>query len=163
MIDHITLFYTLAQIAGVFVGFGTLIAVTKPKDVTIAQSQALTGAVMTGLLVIVAALLPVLLFTYSDAPDIVWPVSAGLVFVINWATLWAQRTPFIDAIKRRNPWEILLLFGIEAMVEVPLILILLPVFPAHSFQLYATMLVFSIVQAASMLMLLALDLTVDDD
>nr|WP_070960208.1 hypothetical protein [Hyphomonas sp. Mor2] len=163
MIDHITLFYTLAQIAGVFVGFGTLIAVTRPKDVTTAQNQALTGSVMTGLLVIVAALLPVLLFAYSDSPNVVWPVSAGLVLAMNWATLWAQRAPFINAIKRRNPWEILLLFGLEAVVEVPLILILLPVFPDHSFQFYATMLVFSIVQAASLLMLLALDLTVDDD
>lgn len=163
MIDHITLFYTVAQIAGVFVGFGTLIAFTKPKDVTTAQKQALTATVMAGLLVIVAAMLPVVFFAYGAASQLVWPVSAGLVLAINWATLWPQRAPFINAIKRRNPWEILLIFGLEAVVEVPLILILLPVFPTQSFPLYATMLVFSIVQAASLLMLLALELTADDD
>ena len=163
MIDHITLFYTVAQLAGVFVGFGTLIAVTKPKDVTNAQQQALTATVMAGLLVIVAALLPVLLFAYSLSPEFVWPISAGVILLINWASIWPQRAPFINAYKRRNPAEILLIFGLEAVVQIPLFLVLLPVFPTQSFPLYATMLVFSIIQAASLLMLLALDLTVDDD
>ncbi|NQY97863.1 MAG: hypothetical protein HRT82_11975 [Henriciella sp.] len=163
MVDHITLFYTVAQIAGIFVGFGTLIAFTKPKDVTTAQQQALTATVMAGLLVIVAALIPVLLFAYGVSPNLAWPVSAGLVLAINWATIWPQRAPFINALKRRNPFEIVLIFGMEAVVEVPLILIVLHVFPAQSFPLYATTLVFSIVQAASLLMLLALDLTAEDD
>ncbi|MBO6687071.1 MAG: hypothetical protein JJ931_03340 [Henriciella sp.] len=163
MIDHITLFYTVAQIAGIFVGFGTLIAFTKPKNVTTAQQQALTATVMAGLLVIVAALLPVLLFAFRVSNEIVWPVSAALVLAINWATIWPQRAPFINALKRRNPFEIMLLFGMEAAVEAPLFLILLPVFTAQSFPFYASMLVFSIVQAASLLMLLALNLTAEED
>ncbi|MFN3211499.1 MAG: hypothetical protein ACE37M_00185 [Henriciella sp.] len=163
MINHITLFYTVAQIAGVFVGFGTLIAFTKPKHVTTAQQQALTATVMAGLLVIVAALLPVLLFAYGVSPNTVWPVSAVVILAINWATIWPQRAPFLNALRRRNLWEIMLIFGMEMAVEVPLFLVLLPIFKAQSFPLYATTLVFSIVQAASLLMLLALDLTVTDD
>lgn len=163
MIDHITLSYTVAQIAGVFVGFGALIAFTTPKLVTATQKQALTACVMGGLLVIVAALLPVMLLAYDVSPAVVWSVSAAIVLVLNWATLWPQRAPFFNAIKRRNPIEILLVFGVEACVQLPLILILLPFISDRASALYATMLVISIFQAASFLMLLVLDLTVDDD
>ena len=163
MIDYVTLSYTVAQIAGVFVGFGALIAFTTPKEVTTSEKQALTACVMGGLLVIVAALLPILLFAYNLSPGTVWPASAALILVLNWMTIWPQRAPFINALKRRNPGEILLIFGVEAGVQIPLILILLPVLSAQSSALYATMIIVSIFQAASLMMLLALDLTVSDE
>lgn len=63
VIEHTSLFYTLAQIAGVFVGFAALIAVSalrseNPGDT---EQQALTGVVMAGLFAIIGGLLPILL------------------------------------------------------------------------------------------------------
>lgn len=157
MIDHIALSFTIAQIAGIFVGFGALIALSTPKTATDPQKQAMTGCVMIGLFVIVAALLPVLFLAYGLSPGTVWFISAGLLIIVDWMTIWPQREPFIRAIKRGKPVEILFLFGIEFGVQFPLFLILLPVLPDQAAALYATTLIISILQAASLLMLLVLD------
>jgi hypothetical protein len=162
MIDPVTLSYTVAQIAGVFVGFGALIAFSAPKTTTAAQRQAMTGCVMTGLFVVVAALLPVLLFAYGMTSATVWFVSAGVILICDWITIWPQREAFVDTLKQGNPWAILFLFGVESGVQLPLVLILLPVLSDQSAALYATMLIVSIFQAAYLMMLLVLELTADE-
>ncbi len=162
MIDPVSLSYTVAQIAGVFIGFGALIAFSAPQSTTEGQRQAMTGCVMAGLFILVAALLPILLFAYGIAPETVWFVSAAVILICDWITIWPQRAPFIDTFKRGNPLEILFLFGGEAGVQLPLVLILLPVLSDQSAALYATMLIVSIFQAAYLMMLLVLELTADD-
>ncbi len=162
MIDPVSLSYTVAQIAGVFIGFGALIAFSAPKSTTTGQRQAMTGCVMTGLFILVTALLPILLLAFDMAAETVWFVSAGVILICDWITIWPQRAPFVDAVKRGNPLEIFLMFGIEAGVQLPLVLILLPVLNDQSAALYATMLIVSIFQAAYLMMLLVLELTADE-
>ena len=163
MIDQAALFYTLAQIAGVFVGFGALIAISKQKDeaAITAEKQALTGVVMIGLMGVIGALLPVLLAAYKMPLFWIWTVSAILMLLFDWATMWMQRQAAIDAVKRRSAWDVLFWIGLEGSVQVPLILLLLPILSDHAAALYTTMLIASIFQAAGLLMLLVLDVELD--
>jgi hypothetical protein len=75
------LFLSLAEIAGVFVGFGALIAVrsggpSEPLEVT-----PMRGVVAMGMLAVVAALAPVTLGRYDLAHHQVWALSSGLALV----------------------------------------------------------------------------------
>jgi len=163
MIDPVTLSYTVAQIAGIFVGFGALIALTTPSGVSKAQKDLLTLCVMIGLFIIVAAILPILLMAFGLADDLVWFVSAGIILVFDWLTIWPQRGLIQDAIRRGRTGELSFAFGVEACVQIPLILILLPVLPGQSAALYAATLFISLFQAAMTLMSLVLDLTAKED
>ena len=165
MIDQTALFYTLAQIAGIFVGFGALIAISAQKDETVitGEKQALTGVVMIGLFAIIGALLPVLLSAYEMPLSQVWIVAAIVMLVFDWITIWPQRHVLIDAVKRRSAWDLVFWIGLEGTVQVPLVLILLPVLSDNAFALYATTLIASIFQAAGLLMLLVLDFEKDAD
>lgn len=162
MIDHVTLSYTVAQIAGIFVGFGALIALTTPKGVSKTQKDLLTLCVMIGLFVIVAAILPILLMAFGLAQNLVWILSAGIILIFDWATIWPQRGMLQDLVRRRNAAEMAFGFGVEAAVQIPLILILLPVFSAQSAALYSATLCISLFQAAMTLMSLVLDQTVNE-
>lgn len=156
MFDHVALFYTVAQIAGIFVGFGALIALTTPKGVNKRQKDLLTLCVMIGLFVIVAAILPILFMAFGLAQNTVWVLSAGIILIFNWATIWPQRGMLRDIIRRRDVREIGFSFGVEAGVQLPLVLILLPVFPTQSAALYSATLCISLFQAATTLMSLVL-------
>jgi len=156
MIDHVSLSYTVAQIAGIFVGFGALIALTTPKGVSKTQKDLLTLCVMIGLFVIVAAILPILLMAFGIAHNQVWFLSAAIILIFDWATIWPQRGMLQDVIRRRNLGEMIFAFGVEAAVQLPLILILLPVFSAQSAALYSATLCISLFQAAMTLMSLVL-------
>lgn len=100
------LFLELAGVAGVFVGFGALIAVRSsgagPDEVGLMR-----GVVSFGLLTVVAALAPVTISRYAPTEHQVWAVSSGLAIVglvglivvmartpeyrANMATAWRSR------------------------------------------------------------------------
>ena len=65
------LFIAIAEIAGVFVGFGALISLTRKDAIDFPQLGRLRGVVSVGLVVIVAALIPVGISRY---------VSLGMIF-----------------------------------------------------------------------------------
>ena len=80
MLD-VDLFLSLAEIAGVFVGFGALIAV-RSRDASEAQEVApLRAVVMTGMMTIIAALAPVTLDRYHLADHEIWALSSLVVLV----------------------------------------------------------------------------------
>ncbi len=75
------LFIELAGIAGVFVGFGALIAVRSGGASDPFEVAFVRGVVVTGLLTIIAALAPVTLGRYDLAEHQVWVLSSALVLV----------------------------------------------------------------------------------
>jgi hypothetical protein len=79
--QDVDLFLSLAEIAGVFVGFGALIAV-RSRDANDAREVApLRAVVMTGMMTIIAALAPVTLDRYDLTDHQTWALSSGLVLV----------------------------------------------------------------------------------
>jgi hypothetical protein len=75
------LFMELAGIAGVFVGFGALIAVRSGGASDPFEVAFVRGVVVTGLLTVIAALAPVTLDRYELAEHQVWALSSALVLV----------------------------------------------------------------------------------
>jgi hypothetical protein len=58
MTEDAVLFITIAEIAGVFVGFAALISVTRRSEIQPAQLGQMRAVVTIGLVVVVAALIP---------------------------------------------------------------------------------------------------------
>ena len=65
MVQDVDLFAAIAQIAGVFVGFGALISVTRRNEIEASQLSQIRAVVTIGLVVIVASLIPVGLGRYG--------------------------------------------------------------------------------------------------
>ena len=81
------LFIAIAEIAGVFVGFGALISVTRKDEIEAAQLARLRGLVTMGLGIIVAALIPVALNLYGVTDHTLWFMSSIIFFSLNWVVI----------------------------------------------------------------------------
>ena len=80
--QDVELFLSLAEIAGVFVGFGALIAVRSGGASAVSEVAMMRGVVSMGLLTVVAALAPVTLGRYSLAEHEAWALSSALALVL---------------------------------------------------------------------------------
>jgi hypothetical protein len=141
-------FLELAGIAGVFVGFGALIAV-RSSGASPDEVGFMRGVVSFGLLTVVAALAPLTVGRYALPPHQVWAVSSVLVLAGLVGLIVAMgRTPEY----RRNmatAWGSGGLKVIENVASVPLVIalvagpivILLGMAPAFEAALYFTLVV----------------------
>jgi hypothetical protein len=88
------LFLSLAEIAGVFVGFGALISVRSGGPSEADEVSGIRWVVSLGIWVVVAALAPVIISRYDIAGHELWLV-CGLLALVLWFGVWAvnRRTP----------------------------------------------------------------------
>jgi hypothetical protein len=163
------LFMELAGIAGVFVGFGALIAVrrggpTEPLEVAYTR-----GMVALGVLVVVAALAPVTLGFFDLAEHQVWALSSalflvvGLIMAVNMFRTPEYRTNTRAQVEKarapsRSRWiavgeTVLSGASILALVLIPVV-ILLGVAPDLEAGLYFALCAFTLLQAAWLLLIL---------
>ena len=77
------LFMELAAIAGVFVGFGALIAVRSGGASDVFEVVWMRGVVSIGLMAVLAALVPVVISRYGLSDHEVWALSSVL-FLVAW-------------------------------------------------------------------------------
>jgi hypothetical protein len=92
------LFLELAGIAGVFVGFGALIAVRSGGASDVHEVVYMRAVVWMGMMTVVAALAPVTIGRYGLADHEVWALSSVLVFVGYFGMVaFATRTPEVTA------------------------------------------------------------------
>lgn len=154
MVLDVALLIAIAEIAGIFVGFGALIGVTRPTDVPFEQLARLRGLVTMGLMIIVASLIPVVLSLYGFIDRTIWFVSSLVYYTLNWIVIIRSfRDPmnrqFMRDYTQTNP-IISILFWV--LLEVPLhallILNLLGFFPLLEPAFYTTALLISLFQAA---------------
>jgi hypothetical protein len=80
-VQHTELFLSLAEIAGVFVGFGALISVRSGGASGRIEVGYTRGMVALGVLTVVAALAPVTLGLFDLAEHEIWALSSALVLV----------------------------------------------------------------------------------
>jgi len=153
----IDFFVAIAEIAGVFVGFGALISVTRRTRFEVSQIGRIRAVVTIGLLVIVAALIPVVLSSYGLSEDHLWFISSFSFLILNLGViilslLRSENRVLLAAQSRANPltaaffWLLL-----EILVQVPLILILVGSWQDLEPAFYSTALVFNLFEAAYVL------------
>ena len=161
MTEDRELFVSLAQIAGVFIGFGALISFTRRAGVAAADRLRINTVVLVGLLVVAAALVPVCLALYSLEPATVWRVSSFVFLALIWAVILA---PFRDPSDRSlllsqakaQPIALAFLLCLEVVVQGPLLFVLLGLFQTAAAALYTTALVINLLQVSFMLSQLVL-------
>lgn len=157
MAQDVGLFLAIAEIAGVFVGFGALISFTRRTEIEVTQLGQLRAVVTIGLVVIVAALLPVGLSRFGVEGHSLWFI-CGLIFL---ALVWAviilslrrpeNRQVMISQTRESPAMAAFFWFLLELSIQVPLVLILLGPFPNLEPGFYTTALVFNLFEAAFVL------------
>jgi hypothetical protein len=151
------LFVAIAEIAGVFVGFGALISVTRRAEIAPEQLGAVRAVVTAGLTVVVAALVPVVLSAYGMSDRSLWFLSSLLFLALSWAVIvLALRAPanrrLMSSLARDRPVSSLFFWvALEVPIQVPLILAILGPFPDLGPAFYTTALAFNLFEAAFVL------------
>ena len=150
------LFITIAEIAGIFVGFGALIGVTRRTTIDTSILWRIRGLVSMGLVVIVYSLIPIGLSRYGITGHGLWFTCSLIFFLLNWAFAiftWRKGVVriilFNEGTSRLISWSFWLLF--EVPIQVSLILILFGFFPDLEPGLYTTALFFSLFECAFIL------------
>lgn len=168
MDQTLSLYVTLAEIAGVFVGFGALISVTRRTEAPPDRVARIRASVTIGLVVIVAALLPLVISRYDVDEQTLWRVSSVIFLALSWSVivLAVRSTDNREVIRseaREHPrssaffWLVL-----ELPVQVPLILAVLAIPPDLGEAYYTTAIVFNLFQAVFVLAQFVYDRAVSD-
>lgn len=156
MMDFVVLFTTIAEIAGVFVGFAALIGVTRRDEIGAAQLARIRAAVTTGLTVIVAALVPVGLGAYGLTERGLWLVSGLVYLALDWAVIVlalrrSENRRLVGAQARATPVVIALFWLLEVAVQLPLVLVVLGIVPELDGAFYLSALVVHLFEAVFVL------------
>jgi hypothetical protein len=151
------LLLSLAEIAGVFLGFGALISIRSAGTGDAYELTYIRGVVEMGTQVVVVALVPVTLTHYGITGHEVWLLSS-LVFLAVISGMFAMdlRVPEARAIAAATPWArraVTMLFYVP--MTVALVLVALGLFPDREPALYLTAVGLLLVMAASFLLSLA--------
>jgi hypothetical protein len=157
LLQDADLFVALAEIAGVFVGFGALISVTRHAEIEASHLGQIRAVVTTGLVVIVAALIPVGLSRYGVTGHYLWTICSLIFLFLSWAIIiLALRRPenreFMIAQTRANPaTAVFFWLLLEIPIQVPLLFAVLGLYPDLGSAFYTTALVFNLFEAAFVL------------
>lgn len=156
MFEEVVLFVTMAEIAGVFVGFAALISVTRRAEIDAPQLAQIQAVVTSGLLVVVAALVPVGLNFYGVDSRTFWVTSSLIYLLINWLVIFfaLQRSTNREQAKaqlRESPVGAVFFWLLELAIQVPLFLIIFGVNDELDVAFYMTSLVFHLFEAAFIL------------
>lgn len=153
----INYYVAIAEIAGVFVGFGALISVTRRTQFEISQLGRIRAVVTIGLLVIIAALIPVVLSGYGLFGHNLWFISSLFFLILNLTVivlslLRPENRILMSNQSRSSPlmaaffWILL-----EIPVQIPLVLILTGLWQDAEPAFYTTALIFNLFEAAYVL------------
>lgn len=148
------LLVAIAEIAGIFVGFGALIGVTRPNEIAADQLARLRGLVTIGLTIIITSLIPVALDLYGVTDHILWFVSSLFFYSLNWIVIiMAFRDPvnreLMKSETQRSPVKTVFFWLLlEVPFHVLLILTMLGLFLSLEPAFYTTALLIYLFQAA---------------
>jgi hypothetical protein len=154
------LFLSLAEIAGVFVGFGALIAVRGGGPSSTWDVASVGVVVLGGIQVVVVALGPVVISRFPVPDHALWVSSSLLFLVVFWIVgegvdrIFPERMAMRTAWPMKARWRMELLSGVLLLIpmQVALVLILVGVFPELEAALYfAAVALLLIVDAMSLL------------
>ena len=158
----VELFLSVAEIAGVFVGFGALIALRSGAATTSSEVLFVGMVVLLGVQAVAVALAPVALSQFDGARDWLWAASGAIALAVYWGGQLAsvrvspERRSFVAAAPRgiRGPYEIVgALFWLP--MNVALVLVVLGVPAGQQAALYFAALVLLLLFDAVMVLAVA--------
>jgi len=149
---------TLAGIAGIFVGFGALVASSDQDGANPRDLSTITAVSVIGLLTLVGALVPIALGGFGLSGRTLWGWSSGIFFALIWLTiLHPVNRPNVMATIKTDPkgaaffWLVL-----EPMIQVPLVMAIFGVFPEHGAAFYQIAVIVNLIEAAQLMLLTVL-------
>ena len=157
MTEDLELLLVIAEITGVFVGFGALISISRPKDTDASQVIQIRGVVSIGLSVFVVALVPVLLSRYGVEGHTLWFLCALIYLVMNWGSIIhgfreSESRSYAASQARDQPLRTLFFWLLlELLMQGPLYIILLGLLPGLEPALYTTSLLFNLFEGVYLL------------
>ena len=157
MQQDLSLLITIAQIAGVFVGFGALISVAGKNGLNTSQIGQIRAVVSIGLVVMVAALIPIGMGHYGITGHNLWLLCSLVFLMLSWAvSIYSLQRPenrnLALARARSNPiTAVFFWILLEIPMQLPLLLTVLELYPNLEFAFYITALVLNVFQAAFVL------------
>jgi hypothetical protein len=155
--QDVELFIAIAEIAGVFVGFGALISLTRRDSIEFSQLARLQGVVSIGLIVMVAALIPVGFNLYGLTNHDLWFVCSLTFLILVWAMSLlplrkAEYRKLMADQTRDSPFSSMFFWLLlEAPIHISLILTILGLYPDLELAFYSTALLFHLFEAAFVL------------
>ena len=142
---------TLAEVAGVFVGFAALVSTLKARETDSEKAVELTMNVVivtTSALAIFAALLPIGIAQFTSAENFIWRTSSQILLLFEFGTIYmTTRLSGFSAAHRTRGLESYSGWAVEAFILVPLILCALDLLPEYNGALYFLAVLALIVQA----------------
>jgi hypothetical protein len=157
VIQDFEFFVAIAEIAGIFIGFGALISVTRPDEIEGSQLARIRGVVSMGLVVLVTALIPVGLSHYGVTGHVLWFICSLIYFLINWFGIIsgfrkAENREYFTAELRTSPVSTVFFWLLlEVPLQTPLVLVMLGWYPDLEPAFYTTALLFYLFQAVFVL------------
>jgi hypothetical protein len=157
VIQDVELFVAIAEIAGVFVGFGALISVSGRDEIRPQQLGQIRAVVTIGLVVIVAALVPVILGRYGATGHALWLTSSVVFLGLIWAVIVlslrssGNREVVVGQARSSPTLAAFFWLWLEIPIQLPLVLTILGLFPDLEPAFYLTALAFNLFEAAFVL------------
>ena len=157
MIHDVEMFIAIAEIAGVFVGFGALISLTRKNTIDYPQLGRLRGVVSVALVVIVASLIPVGISRYGITGHDFWLVCSIIFLFLVWAQILLSlsksknrelltKQTLDDPLVSMFFWILL-----EAPIHISLVLAIIGIYPDLEPAFYTTALLFHLFEATFLL------------
>ena len=153
-----SLFLAVAQIAGIFVGFGGIIGSLGDFHARTDAAKLLQSVVSMSICVMTAALIPVVLMQFQPDPGILWQISSSLYILLIWfggslVVLFNReyREWFRKHVKRAPLFAAFFWIGLEVPIQLVLLMAVFDAIPAWSQGFYVAALMFNLFQTATLL------------
>jgi hypothetical protein len=111
---------TFAQIAATLVGFAALATVIKPKshgDGFVLSAIRLQAVIASSILLLIASILPIIIFRYGFSADESFRISSIATIVINWFTIFVILKSGKKSVVGKNRAETALSILLEIIAE----------------------------------------------
>ncbi len=157
--QDVELFVHMAEIAGVFVGFGALIAVRSGGPSDIYDVTYIGMVVWFGILVVLAALAPIAISRFDVPTRLLWPTCSAMALALFFvgdevvSRVWSERRAYMAANPLRRRWRSELLAAIFWVpMTVALVLVMLGVPAGREEALYLAALILLLMLDATLLL-----------
>ena len=153
MVDDIDNLFAIAEIAGVFIGFAALVSVVATRSVGESrreESFKLANVVIINVMIIAAALFPVVLNRYGFSASAVWRSASGFLWILNLLQMvfLSRTTQGYAAALSRRPALSLAVLSLSPFFHIPLLLCIFGVFQDLAPAFFLTAIVAAIFQSS---------------